>query len=416
MGAYENNLGVAILRASALEKTSGDYQSVDVGGDLPKPLVVRVLDQYSEPMSSITVTFAPDDGASVNPTQATTDANGQAQTIVTLLSVKPEYHVIANADGLEPVVFTATTTTLLLGTLTLNLNNGLNMISLPNHPETPYTAKSFAEKIRDVTVIIRYTNKFESYLPGHDEDDGFPIEGGQGYIINLVNVTQSKPVNFTGTVWDNANPAPIMEGNAPVVVWAFVVTGELPTQLRDAGNLTVTVRNVNRNIRRECSPSPAHSGFRVAFVDVDRNAVIEAGELLSIEVADANGRLVAKEHLNVEPGDLAKAFAIVNPRYNPIPKRTILLQNYPNPFNPETWIPFQLSASASVTISIYDISGNLIRTLLLGNRRAGIYITKDSAAYWNGRNVTGERVSSGVYFYQINVDKFSATKRMLILK
>jgi len=287
------------------------------------------------------------------------------------------------------------------------------MISLPNCPETSYTAKSFAEKIGDVTVMIRFTSKFESYLPGYDTDDGFPIEGGQGYIINI---TQSKCVDFTGTVWDNTNSAPIMEGKEPGVVWAFVVTGELPLQLRDAGNLTVTVRNVNRNIYREYSPSPTHLGFRVAFVDADRNAVIEAGELLSIEIKDANGQLVAKEHLKVEPKDLANAFAIVNPRYEPIPKQTMLLQNYPNPFNPETWIPFQLSESANATISIYDISGYLIRTLALGNRHAGIYMTKARAAYWNGRNVTGERVSSGVYFYRINAGKFSAMKRMVILK
>ena len=87
IGAYENNLGVAILRASALEKISGDYQSVDVSGDLPEPMVVRVLDQYSKPMSGITVTFSPGEGTSVNPTQATTDANGQAQTIVTLIRI-----------------------------------------------------------------------------------------------------------------------------------------------------------------------------------------------------------------------------------------------------------------------------------------------------------------------------------------
>jgi hypothetical protein len=154
----------------------------------------------------------------------------------------------------------------------------------------------------------------------------------------------------------------------------------------------------------------------VAFVDTDRNAVVEASDQLSIQVTDAYGRLVAEEHLRVEPTDLANAFKIVNPRYNPIPEYSALLQNYPNPFNPETWIPFQLSESANVTISLYDVSGNLIRTLALSNRHAGRYITKDRAAYWNGRNVTGEKVSSGIYFYRIDAGKFSATKRMVILK
>ena len=194
----------------------------------------------------------------------------------------------------------------------------------------PNTAKSFAEKIGDVTVLIRYTNEFESYLPGYDTDDGFPIEGGQGYIVN---VTAGKDVAFTGTVWDDAtcNASPLLEGKDSDVAWAFVVAGKLPVELRNAYDLTISVRNVNRNLCRECSLS--HSDFRVAFVDLDKNAVVEAGDLVSIEVKDVNGRLVAEGLINVEPKDLANAYKIINPLYNPIPDKTMLWQNYPNPFN-----------------------------------------------------------------------------------
>ena len=314
----------------------------------------------------------------------------------------------------NPTVF-STTVPQTEGTLTIAFNKGLNMISLPNRPDTPYTAKSFAEKIGDVTLLIRYADKFESYLPGYDTDDGFSIEGGQGYIVN---VTVSKPVAFTGTVWDDANPAPFEYNDSSRCVsgttWAFVVVGVLPVELRDAGKLTVSVRNVNRNLCRECTLS--HSEFRIAFVNADRRAVVEAGDRLEVKVTDANGRLVAEKQIKVEPRDITNALAIVNPCYNPIPEHTVLLQNYPNPFNPETWIPFQLAECAYVKISIYDISGKLIRTLVLGDRYAGIYTAKDRAAYWNGRNNVGERVSSGVYFYIINAGNFSAKKRMVILK
>ena len=78
-----------------------------------------------------------------------------------------------------------------------------------------------------------------------------------------------------------------------------------------------------------------------------------------------------------------------------------LLQNYPNPFNPETWIPFKLAQNASVAINIYDSKGKLLRTIALGNRTAGIYTTKDRAAYWDGRDNLGEKVSSGVYYYTL---------------
>ena len=98
------------------------------------------------------------------------------------------------------------------------------------------------------------------------------------------------------------------------------------------------------------------------------------------------------------------------------PTKSELLQNYPNPFNPETWIPFALKQDADVKIRIYNVSGQLVRTLNLGQKRAEHYITKDKAAYWNGRNAIGERVASGIYFYQIQAGKFNDVKRMVILK
>lgn len=100
----------------------------------------------------------------------------------------------------------------------------------------------------------------------------------------------------------------------------------------------------------------------------------------------------------------------------PIPKDFALLQNYPNPFNPETWIPFKLAQNAPVTISIYDTKGQLIRTIALGNRTAGIYTTKAKAAYWDGRDYLGEKVSSGVYYYTLQAGEYKATRKMVIMK
>ena len=93
-----------------------------------------------------------------------------------------------------------------------------------------------------------------------------------------------------------------------------------------------------------------------------------------------------------------------------------LLQNYPNPFNPDTWIPFKLAQSAPVTINIYDTKGQLVRTLHIGNKGAGIYVTKDKAAYWDGMDSLGENVGSGIYFYTLQAGDFRATRKMLIVK
>ena len=99
-----------------------------------------------------------------------------------------------------------------------------------------------------------------------------------------------------------------------------------------------------------------------------------------------------------------------------IPQTTALLPNYPNPFNPETWIPYQLSKPADVTVSIYAADGKLVRTLDLGHQPVGLYKSRNRAAYWDGRNAFGEPVSSGVYFYTLTADEFTATRKMLIRK
>ena len=109
-----------------------------------------------------------------------------------------------------------------------------------------------------------------------------------------------------------------------------------------------------------------------------------------------------------------------------------LLQNFPNPFNPETWLPYQLAQDADVTVSIHNIKGQLVRTLHLGNQSAGVYVQKDKAVHWDGRDNEGERVASGVYFYtmqvcpvcvgincaipRIGAGDFTATRKMVIAK
>ena len=99
-----------------------------------------------------------------------------------------------------------------------------------------------------------------------------------------------------------------------------------------------------------------------------------------------------------------------------VPKETSLLSNYPNPFNPETWIPYQLSEPAEVTLHIYAIDGRLIRTVALGHQPVGMYQSKSRAAHWDGRNEIGEPVASGVYFYTLTAGEFTATRKMLIRK
>ena len=97
-------------------------------------------------------------------------------------------------------------------------------------------------------------------------------------------------------------------------------------------------------------------------------------------------------------------------------KREGLLQNYPNPFNAETWVPFKIASFEQVVIRIYNLDGSLVNVLELGGLPPGDYSAKHRAAYWDGRNLYGERVASGTYFYVLQLHGETHTRKMIILE
>ena len=157
--------------------------------------------------------------------------------------------------------------------------------------------------------------------------------------------------------------------------------------------------------------------FAAATADLARRSVVEVGDVIEVRVIGPGGN-VESHPLNFEVTPEHLANAVLSVRLDGIgkPKLTQLLQNFPNPFNPETWIPYQLSEDSPVSVSIYDTTGLLIRTLPLGYQSAGFYNSRGRAAYWDGRNAFGESVASGVYFYQLRAGNYTALQRMVILK
>jgi hypothetical protein len=78
------------------------------------------------------------------------------------------------------------------------------------------------------------------------------------------------------------------------------------------------------------------------------------------------------------------------------PTRTVISQNYPNPFNPGTTIQYRLPEEADVTLTLYNLKGQAVRTLVHENQKPGEHLTA-----WDGENEAGERVPSGVYVYRL---------------
>ena len=300
-----------------------------------------------------------------------------------------------------------------------SLSQGLNMISVPLKPAVPYTARSLAEEL-SATVVIKYDEalgRFVGYTP-EVPGDGFAIEGGKGYIVNA---SKAGTFAFTGSAWTNE---PTVDAAPPAGqnddAWAFVVCGSLLNSdimnVRN-GHYTATVKNLRTGVT-VAEALDANGYFTAAWADLNRKAVVEAGDGIEIAVANSVGSIVSGPFTyEITPNELGNTLLKVQLKLGEIiPEKTALLQNFPNPFNPETWIPYNLKDANPVSIRIYNSTGQLIRTLDMGYRDAGIYASRDKAAYWDGKNKVGEQVPSGIYFYNITAGEFTATKKMLVKK
>lgn len=94
-----------------------------------------------------------------------------------------------------------------------------------------------------------------------------------------------------------------------------------------------------------------------------------------------------------------------------IPSKFLLDQNYPNPFNPATTIRYSLPQQSNVNLSIYNILGQRVATLVHEVKDAGTH-----SVVWHGKSDAGFSVASGIYFYHITAGSFSAVKKMMLVK
>lgn len=303
----------------------------------------------------------------------------------------------------------------------VSLKEGINLVGLPVDDPDISTLSDLAEALdANLTTLIAQNEEGEfvsSVVAGDLE-----ITGGDAFIAI---VKADATLKLEGKQWANEEvPAgasipivkPDLDSAEVMVVQGTTVSEETHKALN---GLSVTVSNLSKNLSQtDISGRLTKDGkYSVVFVNTTNRSVARAGDLLRVSVDDPDDKFGTEliEH-RVTEEDIRNGVITLDPTLFKIPEHAILLQNYPNPFNPETWIPFLLREPADIEIKIYDVTGHLVRTLHIGQRNAGIYIDRDRAVYWNGRNNKGEKVSSGVYFYQFTADDFSATKRLTVLK
>ncbi len=146
---------------------------------------------------------------------------------------------------------------------------------------------------------------------------------------------------------------------------------------------------------------PIGTGFKVGGYSNSPNIVGKLDEFRIYKGALTAAQIAASWNLDLQCGPITSV-----PKFSEVPRDYNLSQNYPNPFNPTTKINFSIPKSGFVTLKVYDILGKEVVTLVNENKTAGSYII----------DFDGSELSSGVYFYTIQVNGFTDTKKMLLIK
>jgi len=126
---------------------------------------------------------------------------------------------------------------------------------------------------------------------------------------------------------------------------------------------------------------------------------------------DTSGKDIYMQGIDVEGNLYDVPNSIYDHSIEKVPAKVKLYQNYPNPFNPITHIRYELSSSHKVSIYIYNMIGQKIKTFQSKNQNPGYH-----TVVWDGTNDTGQKVGSGIYYYRMSAGKYSSTKKMLLLK
>jgi hypothetical protein len=204
-------------------------------------------------------------------------------------------------------------------------------------------------------------------------------------------------------------------GNAisPVAVTISELTNDFETYesrlvIVSDVNFTAPTGNFENGIIYPITDGTDSFDFRTTFFDVNYIGIpipVEQGNIIGLPNSNLAGNFLTSRIMADLDFDTAN-----DDQNNPV-LFTALHNNYPNPFNPTTTISFSLKEREMVTLSIYNLKGQKIRTLESTELESGQH-----SIIWNGDDQNGNVVSSGIYFYKLDTDSYSATKKMVMMK
>ena len=418
MAVFSAEAGLPPPVATALSIVSGDNQEAVIGEVLANPFVVEVHDQYDDPMAGVTVTLAVSEGGgSLSSEMVMTDANGRAESILTLGPNLGRNTVTVSVTGIQAqqtVTAEGIRIPLAFWIISGDKQQGLPGEALAN-PFVVEVRDQSGDPLLGVQVTFSVTSgggtlSVTSATTGSNGRTESILTLGPNPGTNTVEVGV-RGIQETQSVSAIAELPPIPQDVNRDDVVNILDLVFVASALGDEGQGLVADVNGDGVVNILDLVLVAGAFGNAAAPSADPRA------LAMLTAADVGRWLAQAGELGLTDATSERGVLFLEQLFAALtPKETVLLPNYPNPFNPETWIPYGLANDTDVQISIYDISGGLVRQLDLGHQRAGHYTERSRAAYWDGRNGIGEDVASGVYFYTLISDDFTATRKMLIGK
>lgn len=298
--------------------------------------------------------------------------------------------------------------------LIINLDEGWNMIS------GIFVQISFDYGINDPDNII-VEGTLYGFNNGYVSSAG--LDPGMGYWIRansagqIILSTEERDGNLFSTYANmKFNNTHLIESTNEISINGFpLYFGE---QLRN-----------DEFINFSLPPKPPLGAFDVRFQD-DMKLSEQGGRIevqSSTEFLTIESQINTGEHWTLLNSKTEEEFTLVNnlsiviPSVKElqlvkfteisIPDNFSLYQNFPNPFNPATSIKFDLSVSGTISLSVFDAKGHLIKNLADGNFTAGSHST-----LWDGKDLYGSSVPSGIYFYKLETVYYSISKKMILLR
>ena len=222
-------------------------------------------------------------------------------------------------------------------------------------------------------------------------------------IIGTVNIIlEATPkiagVDATEAVFSMKDNKSISSSNGCIGGYQFTVNGDIEN-LRFTSSFPMEV--ASKKITDNTMLIVVYS-LNKKSIPEGNNVVLTFSEHKEITISD----LIVSDRLGMPVNS-----KIGEPGETLIPEKFSLGQNYPNPFNNSTMIEYNVPEISNIAIRIYNLMGQVVSIYDVKNQAPGYY-----HYLWNGRNMTGQIVSSGVYFYQLKADGFIDVKKMVLLK